>query len=136
MSYEQYVPGKCKCGKPTDPSRGLYCLDCYFETFGDLIDDIEALPPPQQTGPSLWSDKYAIVLEIANMPVLGTFIANFNRPYRIPIGKENVAYNLLQKKGVLVIVADKGTLINNPFDLVEGDFDNPQDLPSMVKVAE
>ena len=124
---------KCKCGKSVTPGRGDYCLDCYFDAFGELMDDISARPPPQQTDPSLWSDKYAIILEMSTMPVLGTFIANFERPYRIPVGKENSAHNLLHKKGNMVIVADKQTLLDNPFDLVGWDFDNPQDLPEEVK---
>ena len=140
---------KCKCGKSRTPGYGDYCKGCYFEAFGEfldehpdggllpagceLIDDLDGLDGNEIThhpDPNLWSEKYAIVLEMADMPVLGNFIANFKKPYRIPVGKENLAHNLLHKKGNMVIVADKKTLLDNPFDLCEWDFNNAQDLPT------
>lgn len=134
---------KCKCGKNIIEGYGQYCEDCYFDAFGDFIDenpigghrsaveitDLEAHEKTHHPNPGLWSEKYAIVLEMADMPVLGNFIANFKKPYRIPVGKENIAHNLLHKNGNMVIVADKKTLLDNPFDLCEYDFDDPQDLP-------
>ncbi len=117
---------KCKCGNFATPGRGDYCTDCYFDAFDEAMEQHPIHPP---TDKNKYSEKYAIVLEMADMPVLGNFIANFNKPYRIPIGKENMAHNLLHKKGNMVIVADKETLLENPFDLVDADFNEARDLP-------
>ena len=121
---------KCRCGKPKTPGRGDYCLDCYFDAFGDELDEhpVGGHRSAAKADAGPWSDKYAVVLEIQDMPVLGVFIANTQRPYRIPAGKENMAHNLLQKRGKFVVVADKKTLLENPFDLCEDDFDAPLDL--------
>lgn len=123
---------KCKCGNPATPGRGDYCTDCYFDAFGDEIDQ----NPIHRPGSIRHSEKYAIVLEMADMPVLGNFIANFNKPYRVPIGKENLAHNLLHKKGNMVIVADKKTLLENPFDLCDADFDEALELDDIGKAQE
>lgn len=76
--------------------------------------------------------KFAIVLRIMNMPVLGTFIANIGRPYVVPPGMENHAHNSLQRRGHMVIVADKETLLANPFDLCSEDFNEPMSLPNPI----
>lgn len=121
---------KCKCGHPATPGRGDYCTDCFFDAADDAIEQF----PIHKPGSIRHSEKYAIVLSIADMPVLGTFIANFRKPYRIPIGKENFAHNILKEKGNMVIVADKETLLENPFDLVEADFEEASELPKEIEV--
>ena len=70
---------KCKCGRRVALGRGDYCEDCYFDAFGDELDQ----NPIHRPGSIRESEKYAIVLEMADMPVLGNFIANFNKPYRV-----------------------------------------------------
>lgn len=116
---------KCKCGNYASPGRGDYCSDCYFDAFGDEMEQ----NPIHRPGSIRHSEKYAIVLETGSFDGVRTFIANFQKPYRIPIGKENMAPILLQKTGKMVIVADKETLLENSFDLCEADFDEAQDLP-------
>ena len=71
--------------------------------------------------------KYAVVLTHQNLPVIGSFIANVMRPYAIPEGQENDVRNKLSEKFPkgMVGVADKETLISNPFDLYEEDFEKP-----------
>lgn len=116
---------KCKCGNFATPGRGDYCTDCFFDAYDEAMEKYPIHPP---TDRNKECEKYAIVLEMADMPVLGNFIANFNKPYRVPVGMENLAHNILHKKGNMVIVADKKTLLENPFDLVDADFDEAQDL--------
>lgn len=58
-------------------------------------------------------------------------IVNHNKPFKVPEGKESHAHYILAgQKSRLVIVADKKTLMNNPFDLCQEDFKYAMELPT------
>ena len=74
--------------------------------------------------------KYAIVLKIIN--VFGyNSIVNTELPYLVPEGQERHAHFILGgQKERMVIIADKETLKNNPFDLYsDEDFEKARPLP-------
>ena len=109
------------------------CIRAHPDTMEEVVkrwNSRPGSPPPQ---------KYAVVLRIHVEPIVGGFIANTDRPYLVPEGQESRVRNTLSRMGtigqVTVIIADKATLLANPFDLCEEDFNDPLPVPDEESMA-
>jgi hypothetical protein len=81
--------------------------------------------------------RYAIVIKPNCSPIFPSafVLVNSGRPYFVPKGKERQAYNALSAKRSpteMVVIADKYTLLHNPFDLCEVDFETPLSISELL----
>ena len=64
--------------------------------------------------------KYAVILEMTPSAIISP-----RKPYLIKTEEsERVFRRKMDRLGRMIVIADKQTLLNNPFDLTEEDFEN------------